>query len=354
MSNTTKNIFGLLPDDILKCIINNIGIHYAYYFLISCKDIWSIRKELPKISYNISNYCTNIQSIQWALNNGCPPSLLSKEEIYMIVAKSGDLKNLKSILTFKWLLNHIPYAKSKVYGGIHPMLKEYTRTDFAKLYGIVAFNGHLEIIKWFFEFQYNEDYSWYMPEIMGIAARNGHLEIIKWFLEICDNYKEYRDRIKICTIAYDAARYGHLKIVKYCWEKVFLLNGMTKVLKEIERSCTEIAAFKSHSHIIEWLLNNGCPLYKDVSTYAARSSNFTIFKWCYDKGYPLSCDSANHSGNLEIFKFHYDKNIQCSCNYYYCNQCGNVNENYENIEIIDWINIHGLPFSLRKKSSYGI
>jgi ankyrin repeat protein len=225
---------------------------------------------------------------------------LSNKELYIIIAKNGDLETLKFLLTSKWLLASIISRKHDNSYFPKKELSDNRRID-----------GH---------------------HICCIAAENGHLKIIKWL------HKKYCIQ-NISQICYIAAICGDLKIVKYLWRKDCVLN---------EKICSD-AAFFGHSHIVKWFLNKGCPLYQNVCFSAAESGNFEFFKWCYDNGYPLSrgsCITSAESGNLEIFKFHYGKKLQCYL-YHPHSQCINDFSNYvernEHLEIIDWINIHGFP-----------
>jgi hypothetical protein len=99
-----------------------------------------------------------------------------------------------------------------------------------------ALKGHLSVLKW----ARKHGCPWNESTVYE-AIRGGHLHIIMWI-------KKHQCPCAESNIFYFASVYGKLNIFKW---------AMTNCVYYKPLLCVELAARNGHSHIIQWILDNG-------------------------------------------------------------------------------------------------
>jgi ankyrin repeat protein len=178
-----------------------------------------------------------------------------------------------------------------------------------------AFYGDLDAVKHFHELSpnYDDNYEdtawakWFSP-ILENAARNGHLDIIKYVLE----HPIYGTN---CKAMEEAAANGELKVIKYLQEKAppGLLPAMTT-------QAMDRAAENGHLETVKHLHETdpaGCT--KEAMHHAAVWNYFAIVKFLNEnrseKCYDYTMEQVAEAGHFEIVKYlHEQAGMSCTLN----------------------------------------
>jgi len=147
-------------------------------------------------------------------------------------------------------------------------IKSFYRLKIQIHMDMVAFYGHLEVVKWI---HYNRKEVLCTTLAMDNAAKKGHIEIVKWL---------HYNRTEGCTtlaMSY-AAIYGHLEIIKWLHEN--RKEGCTT-------NTMDLTAYKGHFEIIKWLHENRLEGYITENTidFAAKNGHIEIVKWLQENRY---------------------------------------------------------------------
>ena len=134
----------------------------------------------------------------------------------------------------------------------------------------VATNGHIDILKWAWDYSYCKQFkNDFIKSAAEGAAFGGFIHILEWILSL-DSTSTILG-LDVCTYA---ATNGHLDTIKWLHSRDFpclLLdvgiaaaqNGHLNVLIWIYEQDCDLILFcvfsKSHAHIQDWLHRNGCP-----------------------------------------------------------------------------------------------
>ncbi len=135
------------------------------------------------------------------------------------------------------------------------------------VYGLAAFHGNLEILKWAKDkgFEFNSRY-------VVHVIQNGHLEVLKW---MHDNY--YINQLLRENMCNYAASSGQLDILKWTHENGYkwdastcsnaALSGNVECLKYLRLNKCEWNKYVhqnannyGHKELLEWAMENGCPI----------------------------------------------------------------------------------------------
>lgn len=121
---------------------------------------------------------------------------------------------------------------------------------------------------------------------MRMACVHGHLEVVKWLKENgCPPGN---------NLVFWAIRGGHLELVKW-----LILND-THLLDEWDLIC---AIDNDRPEIMEWLVENGCPLVPWAIASAAQQGSLDVIKYLRQKGCPWDSEAiieAEESDRPEI------------------------------------------------------
>ena len=153
--------------------------------------------------------------------------------------------------------------------------KKYGFEWTARLYGIAAYYGHLETIKWIKNADLNSSPNW-NTSICSSAALNGHLDIIKW----ARTYSPCPWDVWTCAYA---AEGGHLETLKWVRQHGCPWDVLT---------CGR-AAIYGHLETLKWAREHGCPWDKHTCSNAAKFCHIEVLKWARLHGCPWNIRECN-------------------------------------------------------------
>lgn len=135
---------------------------------------------------------------------------------------------------------------------------------------VAAFHGHLDLLIWLRANGCPWDSS-----VPIMAARNGHLEIIKW---AADNgcKGEYDKALKSDRILINAAEFGHLHVVEWCFSQLPLPSLFA----------LDSAARGGHVHILQWLRAKKFPWTGCVTWNATTNRHLAFLQTALADGAP--------------------------------------------------------------------
>lgn len=157
-------------------------------------------------------------------------------------------------------------------------------------------------------------------EFCPLAAAGGYLELLKWATEQGAPFDAR-------SVAYRAAKHGHLDVLKWINSEVLFchcsitsgaaeggLNVLQWVVNEARwrvqpkwhlNTCA-IAARKGDLPMLQWARGRGAPWTNDVSYEAANGGHLEVLMWAIDHGagwHPKACLIAAEKGHLEVLKW---------------------------------------------------
>lgn len=161
--------------------------------------------------------------------------------------------------------------------------------------------GHFKTVKYIYEKTYDNnnkyrelrhnkpDYNKLKyNESMYEAAKNGHLNIVKYL---------HSNNIKLTTkLVHHASRKGHLNIIKYLHE-----NNVRLTKKSLNSACKH-----GHYKIVKYLYKNGVRTGEHAIKNACKNGHLKIIKYLHRHGEKysyLGLDRACKNGNLEVVEF---------------------------------------------------
>ena len=132
------------------------------------------------------------------------------------------------------------------------------------------------------------------------AIKEGHFDIVRWVYSKVQCWYHISSLNEIITsVANEAAKYGHFKILHWA-----VYNGCN-----IDARTSASAAFGGHIKILEWLEELFCDICSvNVSTNAIRGGHIEVFNWLCEKKNcqynEFTCtSSAAKYGHLQILKY---------------------------------------------------
>ncbi len=122
-------------------------------------------------------------------------------------------------------------------------------------------------------------------------------------------------------ICYQAARFGHSKVLEWCrsndfpWDmmecmKIAMKNGHVSILKMIrpwpeDVPVCAVAALSGNLRILQWLRKEGCPWDERTCHGAAMKGHLKVLKWCRENCCPwnkYTCAIAADHCQLHVYK----------------------------------------------------
>ncbi len=174
-----------------------------------------------------------------------------------------------------------------------------------------AKNGHLAAL----QYMCRRHPCAFSSSLSNAAAMGGHLHILQWLSKIDYGWHEF-----ICA---SAAYGGQLSLLQslrlwgYRWAHT-----------------SGCAAEGGHLDVLQWAVDNGCPLDCDVCTRAAKGGHIKILEWLKSRGCVLNeyaSEEAVKAGHLEVLKWLKANNIPFTYNLKHLAQC----RGYKSI--VEWI-----------------
>jgi len=147
-----------------------------------------------------------------------------------------------------------------------------------------AGNGHFVTLQWLRRNECNLDAS----KCCADAARGGHLNVLKWAKE--DGFLLYYDVVNI------AASKGHLDTVKWA-----IRNG-----NKMDFSTCQCAALGGHVELVRWFFEHGVGWCSSTFNAAASAGHKPTLECCLAYGCPWSkatCRTAAYYGQLETLQW---------------------------------------------------
>ena len=224
-----------------------------------------------------------------------------------------------------------------------------------------ALNGHLSIVQWVKENDYQSDDTW----TLQCAARKGHKSIIQYYMSLDSIYKNET------AVVNSAAEGGQLELFQWLLDSGFkhstslyflaCHNGQLEIIKCARKRGLEWdtsylpsdAARAGHLHVLQWLLANGCEWNIYVMSDAASNGHLDVMKWAHELGAPISSltwlNAAQH-GHLHVLKWAQEKGFLLNDNILAMSAvCGNI-------EMMKWLIELGFKMSaevIRNAASNG-
>jgi len=229
-----QSLMETLPHEIVLEIFNNIQkITDKRQFLRTCKTYNDITQKSFKIFEShfksnhyikIDNYCVEKFTLE-----------LCHDSYFNLIPITYITPNNKTIVSALAIYGNIEVLQLAINKGCKLI------GDIYNLIIHTVTNGHLDTFIWCKNFCDVENYTFSMFNVSRMVIQYGHLHILKWIIET--RYVLSQDA---CTWA---AINDQLKTLIYLSQNGYKYDYNTYVkAKEF-----------GHTHIIEWLKNNGCP-----------------------------------------------------------------------------------------------
>jgi hypothetical protein len=161
-------------------------------------------------------------------------------------------------------------SAAKNYQGILKILMRCNKKKQIFMVRGAAYGGNLKLLKWCISRQWNRwQNNWKCDNwICTNAAKGGHLEVLKWAWE--NGCAWNRD-----TCAY-AAKGGYLEVLKWLREKGCDWDSDTCIY----------AASNGYLEVLKWARENGCEWHSHVCAFAALNGHLEVLKWARENGCP--------------------------------------------------------------------
>ena len=190
--------------------------------------------------------------LNWVLSNGCPRDNL---EMCCSAARSNN------VAVFKWLVEE---HKCLIQEQVGLAIVESKNKD---------------LLEWAItkNLQYGND-------LYYKIVRNGRLDMLELlpdriqYLNTVKNKKSILEFSK--KIGRLAAKYGHLHILKWLYEKYF-----PEKCFPVNTICLG-AAQGGHLEVLKWARSHGCTWNKEVTLVAYQNEHHDLYKWAVDNGCP--------------------------------------------------------------------
>lgn len=383
--NWKKNIKKLIPHLIEKNDIDSI-IYLSTNFTLNKTEQYEINfyagfyNNTELINSNLTNsYQTILNGAAYAGNLDLIEKY--KDRIYSLeclesYAAKGGKKNILKYINKQDIINSNIIICSAAEGGHLDIILEYMNyVDNANilLYDMIALSaakyGHLHIIKWAYEKGATDNVMFEITilaaengfldiilwgvdngihifnRIASISSSNGHLNIIKWLIDDI-HYDDYDN------IAFNAAEYGHLDIIKYVMKynkniinlvaNIAASNGYFDVLQyALENNADDFIGISmglvinGEIYIIDYIFKLIPSIIKNIALFAASLGKLNLVKYAIDNGavniFEIARESAK-SGYLNVFKHLIKKK---SDDLEKLKDCAKLYCNYNIVEYID-------------------
>ncbi|EFA75935.1 hypothetical protein PPL_10509 [Heterostelium album PN500] len=222
--------------------------------------------------------------------------------------RAGKIKIPPSDEFTRYLLSVYISIRLGEFDVVKYLMKRYPRympkSLKVRAYQVAAGRGHLEIIKYFDRKHYGSKGLKFTcgVEVVEAACSNGYLEMVQYLVET---------KKPVTKKAFsDAARYGHLPIVVYLHEKVFLTT-------RLDTRAMNRAAEYGFLNVVKWIHENrleGCTT--EAMDYSAVNGHIQIVRWLNENRSEgctkMALNESAKNGNLEIVRYlHYNRTEGC-------------------------------------------
>ena len=188
-------------------------------------------------------------------------------------------------------------------------IQESYPVDYAQGFRLSCMNGHLELVKWLWDFIPNKVIERYL---VGSVCRNNHIEVMKWLMS--KNYTHIEGFMKSCE-------YGHFELAVLLYQPShngFILScggGNLELVKWLyEKEAPEFgqkgfrkACINGHLDIVEWISSVYSIMFDERLMVSTVSKNhLPVCEWLYENNYPVlegSVTAAHKAGTLETIKW---------------------------------------------------
>lgn len=167
--------------------------------------------------------------------------------------------------------------------------------------GVAAGAGKLDILKWLCRSKFPDS------AVCHSAASNGHFKVLKYL---------HKNNVPLGEWTFDAAiAHGDLEIIKWLFSKRYEVSPTGEIFHN--ETC-ECAAEGEHIDVLQWLIENNCPFDRNKCIISAASGGqLNMLKWLcnnYNNNnnhltIPMLCICAASGGHAHILQWLQD------CNY---------------------------------------
>jgi hypothetical protein len=185
-------------------------------------------------------------------------------------------------------------------------------------------NGHFDVLKWM---HLNDiiisDTNHEMIQLQAIQF--GNIKIVEWIRSIST-----KRRLPSTACMY-AARCGQLHMLQWLREQGCPLYDDTSLY----------ATKYGHLHVLQWLHENGCPLYEHICTWAAKYGHLDVVQWAHEHGYPWdaeTCQLAAWKGHLHVLQWLREHG--CPWDEKTCSNAATEGH----LHVLQWAHEHGCPW----------
>ncbi len=336
---------------------------YRFAIYAEATDSIDAIKFSDNYSLQIAKY-GHVHLVDWALRHGCKWDLSFDAHAALyghlallqiscphnksaLVCADAALGGHLEIL--QWLrANDYPWAEntcSSAAEGGHLEILKWARTNGCRWNYVTclfaAEYGHLDILIWARSGASGEICDW-NENVCELAAENGHFEVLKWArANGCPIYEEIYE---------NAANGGNLEILQWLRDPMVALemsdvvhewpsgicdwaimdSSRRKTDAEIitmikyirreggvwdEETC-DVAMESGRIEVLRWLLDNGCPYYRDITHNACYFSNIKMIQWLLER-FPESplndnaCMAAVQGGQLHVLQWLVNQGLKC-------------------------------------------
>ena len=270
--------------------------------------IRSTQSNIVSLNDDIMTYiCSFILDASFSISETCKQfNQLLKDETRKIKIQGPNIEDvLQSIHTIQWAKNHKSFKYTYKAADTATKLNKQRVVKYiikdgcpltTNVYKYAIINKNIKLLRWFSKIRLP-----FAESVFNTAAKVGDIEIMKWLMK-----KNCPVSAATCNIA---AKYGKYQALKYLiehdcpWnEGTFVFAVQTPNIKIIKylyklashdlsmpwwnfRVCTEAAKY-GHLHILKWLREKQCPWNESVVYYAVKNQHQDLLNWAIKNGCP--------------------------------------------------------------------
>lgn len=277
--NATANLFNILSDDVLETCFSFLGNH-CYRFIAGTS------RRFRHIYQHYGNRLGKHPTTLW--KHAVCSSSIACAQLCLSDYQQQNISNDKlKVVVNKLLCEAIMLGSpanvlewARLHGG---------ECNDWRLFRIAAARGHVHVLEWANSRQLN----WSSPAILYEAAYHGHVEVLEFAYQ-------HGDARHFDNTGSFAARGGHVSVLQWMKKRSLLHKYNWHVWYE--------AAHHGHTHILDWLVNQGYKPDSTILSGAAKGGHVQVLEWGLQHANSLRwsckvCAHAAYHGHLHVLQW---------------------------------------------------
>lgn len=145
------------------------------------------------------------------------------------------------------------------------------------------------------------DFRFDMADCSNYCVKCGYVRLYQWLFTIFD-------------ISKDSIYTEYMIIYAHVYQLDWNNGSLHQFQWKSTRSMCSMAATYGHLSVLQWLIEHGCDMHKEVCSIAALNGHLNILQWARANGCPwdiVTCIYAATGGHLNILQWAIENGAEC-------------------------------------------